>query len=122
LLPERPIGLHVLHESKTGTDIVSIVFVHGLGGSARETWTHYPSKTFWPALLHEDDRFNNVRISTFGYDADFNNIFAAKNILSIPDFAKQLLDCFDLHCDTYGDVNIAGWHSTDLDSDNIRGA
>ena len=95
-----------MHEPTTGTKIVSIVFVHGLGGSAKETWTHYPSKIFWPTLLHEDDRFANVRISTFGYDADFKNIFAAKNVLGIPDFAKQLLDVLDLHYDEYGDVNI----------------
>lgn len=105
--PGRLIGLHVLHESKTGTGIVNIVFVHGLGGSATETWTHEPSKIFWPTLLHEDDRFANIRISTFGYDADFNNVFAAKNVLGIPDFAKQLLDDLDLHYDKYGDVNVA---------------
>ena len=106
-MPERLLGLHVLHEPKTETDIVSIVFVHGLGGSATETWTHKPSEIFWPTLLHEDDRFANARISTFGYDADFNNIFAAKNVLGIPGFAKQLLDVLDLHYDKYGDVNIA---------------
>jgi hypothetical protein len=98
------IGLRVIHEPKVGTDIVDIVFVHGLGGSARGTWTHYPSKTFWPTLLHEDQRFANVRISTFGYDADFQNIFGAKNVLSISDFAKQLLHVLDLHYDASGDV------------------
>ena len=45
-LPEQFIGLWVMHEPKMGTEIVNIVFVHGLGGSARETWTHYPSKIF----------------------------------------------------------------------------
>ena len=107
LLPKQLIGLRVLHEPKMGRNIVSMVFVHGLGGSARETWTHYPSEVFWPTLLHEDDRFANVRFSTFGYDADFNNIFGAKNVLGIPDFAKQLLDVLDLHYDKYGDVSTA---------------
>ena len=86
---------------------VNVVFVHGLGGSATETWTHYPSKTFWPTLLHEDDRFENVRVSTFGYDADFGSIFAPKNTLDISDFAKQLFDVLDLHYDKYGDVSTA---------------
>ena len=95
-----------MHEPKTETKIVNIVFVHGLGGAARETWTHQPSNTFWPSLLPEDDRFANARISTFGYDADFKNIFAAKNVLDISDFSKQLLDALDLHYDKYGDVNL----------------
>ena len=105
-LPKRPTGLRVLHEPHTDTNIISIVFIHGLGGSAIETWTHSPSNIFWPTLLHEDDRFANVRISTFGYDANFKNIFAAKNVLSISDFAKQLLDVLDLHYDKYSDVSI----------------
>jgi hypothetical protein len=105
-LPEQPIGLHVVHEPKTQTQIVGIVFVHGLGGSARETWIHSPSKIFWPTLLHEDDRFANARISIFGYDADFKSIFAPKNVLGIQDFAKQLLDVLDLHYDKYDDVSV----------------
>jgi hypothetical protein len=106
---ESLIGLRVLHEPKTESNIVSIVSVHGLGGSAIETWTHYPSEIFWPNLLHEDDRFANVRISTFGYDADFKNIFAVKNILGIQDFAKQLLDGLDTHYEEFGDVSIVDY-------------
>jgi len=103
--PERLIGLWVWHEPKTRTNIVNVIFVHGLGGSARETWIHDHSKMFWPSLLHDDDRFANVRISTFGYNSDFSNIFAAKNVLGIPDFAKQLLDGLDLHYDKYSEVS-----------------
>src|SRR5579859_5406214 len=65
---KMPLGLLVLHhphiEAKT-QDIVSIIFVHGLGGSATGTWIHSVSKTFWPTLLHKDDRLMNARISTF---------------------------------------------------------
>jgi hypothetical protein len=118
-LPARPIGLRVLHQpntESTNVNAVNIIFVHGLGGSARETWTHYPSKTFWPTLLYEDDRFANARISTFGYDANFKNIFATTNALGITDFAGQLLDALDLHYDQYGDVNIADIIRLILDS------
>jgi hypothetical protein len=118
-LPACPIGLRVLHEPNTETmnvNTVNIIFVHGLGGSARETWTHYPSKTFWPTLLHEDDRFANARISTFGYDANFTNIFAVMNALGITDFATQLLDALDLHYDQHGDVNNADFVRLILDS------
>ena len=104
--PERLVGLQVLYEPKTqstNVQTVNLIFVHGLGGSLKDTWTH-SSGTFWPALLHEDDRFANVRICAFGYDANFKDILAAKNVLGIRDFAKQLLNAFDLHCDNYGDV------------------
>lgn len=102
-LPEHLMGLHVLHGPRTEENTVNLIFVHGLGGSAKETWTH-SSKTFWPTLLHHDDRFRNTRISTFGYNANFKNVFAQKNALGITDFAKQLLDNLDLYYDKYGDV------------------
>ena len=83
---------------------MELIFVHGLGGSAKETWTHANSNGFWPSWLHEDNRFDNVRISTFGYDANFKNVLAPQNALGIADFAKQLLDSLDLHFHKYGDV------------------
>ena len=104
----------------TNVTTVYVVFVHGLGGSATETWTHYPSNTFWPTLLHEDDRFANIRVSTFGYDANFGNIFAPKNALDISDFAKQLLDALDLHYEKYGDVKYPKSVQLIKDSHNIR--
>src|SRR6202035_1453377 len=69
----RRLGLRLLHEPRAeATTAVNIIFVHGLGGSPISTWTSTTaSKTFWPTLLHEDDRLANARISTFGYDADF---------------------------------------------------
>lgn len=102
-------GLQVLHEPPTETadsPAANLIFVHGLGGSATETWTHRPSNLVWPSLLHEDYRFANVRIATFGYDSAFKNIFTSKHALGISDFAKQLLDSLDLHYDKHGDVSI----------------
>jgi hypothetical protein len=90
----------------TNVPTVNVIFVHGLRGSTTETWTHYPSKTFWPTLLGEDEGFENVRVSTFGYDSNLGNIFTPKNALDISDFAKQLLDALDLHYEIYGDVSI----------------
>jgi len=90
----------------TNVTTVDVVFVHGLGGSATETWTHSASNTFWPTLLHKDDRFADIRVLTFGYVANFRNIFAPKNTLDISDFAKQFLDALDLHYEKYGNVSI----------------
>lgn len=100
---ERRFGLYVLHEPRTEENTVNFIFVHGLGGSMNETWTH-SSNTFWPTLLHNDERFTNSRISTFGYDANFTNIFMPKNALGIADFAKQLNVGLGLYYDKYGDV------------------
>ena len=103
------LGLKTLHESKAASPnskVIDIIFIHGLGGSAEETWSHPSSKVFWPDLLHEDEKFANGRISTFGYDANFENIFAANSVLDISDFARQLLDWLNLHYDQYGDVSL----------------
>jgi hypothetical protein len=103
---EGRLGLRVLHEPHPGaTTTVSIIFVHGLGGSARGTWENKASNKFWPNFLHEDDSLPNARISTFGYNADFKNILAAKNVLGIADFAGQLLDGLDTHYGKYGNVS-----------------
>jgi hypothetical protein len=103
---EGRLGLSVLHEPHPGvTTAVSIIFVHGLGGSAINTWTNTASNTFWPTLLHEDDGLANARISTFSYDANFKNILAAKNALGIADFAGQFLDSLDSHYRKYGNVS-----------------
>jgi hypothetical protein len=107
--PEQSLGLKVLTEPRTAQSAsskktVSIIFVHGLGGSSKETWSHEVSKTFWPTLLREEDNLENLRVSTFGYDANFTNVLAPKNALGIADFAKQLLDALDLHYHRYGDV------------------
>ena len=97
--------------ASTNIKTVELIFVHGLGGSSKETWTHSISNEFWPSWLQEDNRFNNVRISTFGYDANFTNVLTPQNALGIPEFANQLLDSLDLHFNNYGDVvtsNITG--------------
>jgi hypothetical protein len=110
----RPHGLQILHEPKAtreaegfhsnNTKSVDLIFIHGLCGSAMLSWTHPISKEFWPSWLHEEAEYENVRISTFGYDVSFRNLLAPANILGISDFAKQLLDALDLHFHKYGEV------------------
>ena len=84
--------------------LVNIIFVHGLGGSSKGTWTHSETQSFWPEWLPEKNGLENVRIATFGYDANWSNITAPSNALGIADFAMQLLDALDLHYTEYGDV------------------
>ncbi|KAH8820667.1 hypothetical protein F5884DRAFT_57550 [Xylogone sp. PMI_703] len=85
------LGLHILHQPKHVAP-VDIIFVHGLGGDSRATWSkgHDPA-FFWPELwLPFDPDLGNARIFTFGYNANFR-VGAPKSIATISDFAKQLL-------------------------------
>lgn len=69
-----------------------IVFVHGLGGSSRGTWSwSRETDSFWPTWLSEEDEMlAKFRMSTFGYAAKFRDSNAPEN-LDIVDFAQDLL-------------------------------
>jgi hypothetical protein len=100
---DNPYGLEILHLPKTAlAKPVQIIFVHGLGGSKKGTWTHSKTK-FWPAWLHDEKGFENVRIVLFGYNANFN-VLAPNTNLSIPIFANQLLYEMNRLGDTHGPV------------------
>jgi hypothetical protein len=69
--------------------LVDLIFVHGLGGTSRKTWSwQRDPQNFWPAWLGRDAELCKSRIFTFGYNADFSGQHTPLNIL---DFAKDLL-------------------------------
>ena len=74
--------------------MVDIVFIHGLGGTSRNTWSKDKDpELFWPLkFLPFEPDFCFTRIFTFGYNANFHK--AGNVSTSILDFAKDLL--FDL--------------------------
>lgn len=84
-----PLGLNLLHAPSK--PLVDLIFVHGLGGGSRKTW----SKTtdpyhYWPKeWLPRDPAFQNVRIYSFGYVADWSEM--KNSVLEINDFARSLL-------------------------------
>ncbi|TRX97656.1 hypothetical protein FHL15_001411 [Xylaria flabelliformis] len=86
-----PLGLNTLHEPQEATPVIDIVFVHGLGGGSRKTWSRTVDPLhFWPkAWLPEDVDFRDVRIHSFGYNADWGE--RRQSILNIHDFAQSLL-------------------------------
>lgn len=71
--------------------MVDIIFVHGLGGSSRLTWSFNKDPSlFWPKeWLPFEPGFKGVRILTFGYNAHF--LSRSKDLFNISDFAKDLL-------------------------------
>ena len=84
------LGLNVVYTPDNGHK-ADIVFIHGLGGSSRMTWSKHKSPgLFWPlTFLPLEPDICLARILSFGYDADFTNGSNATNV--ILDFAKTLL-------------------------------
>jgi hypothetical protein len=89
-----PLGLNVVHVPQGGRHKADIVFVHGLGGTSRNTWSkHRREELFWPLhFLSQEPDVGQARILTFGYNSNFSRRGSIS--VSILDFAKDLL--FDL--------------------------
>lgn len=83
-----PFGLNTIF-CPTVDAVVDLVFVHGLGGGSRSTWTKSANpELYWPQTwLPEDESFRGARIHSFGYDSNWNK----ESSLNIHDFAKALL-------------------------------
>ncbi|KAL8940309.1 MAG: hypothetical protein Q9216_002864 [Gyalolechia sp. 2 TL-2023] len=90
-----PLGLNAIFTPKSSPK-VDIVFIHGLGGASRKTWSkNGDPDLLWPQKFLPLERYICLsRIFTFGYNANFRS--ARKVSTSILDFAKDLL--FDLKC------------------------
>ncbi|RFU31053.1 hypothetical protein B7463_g5277, partial [Scytalidium lignicola] len=82
-----PLGLILAHDCEN--PIANLIFVHGLGGSSKETWSYNRDVTnFWLPWLAKEVGFSNTRIFTFGYKPSFAE---GTTNLSIFNFAKDLL-------------------------------
>jgi hypothetical protein len=69
--------------------LVDLIFVHGLGGGSRKTWTEKGGQYWLKEWLPEDPGFKDVRIHSFGYKADWWEM--RDSTLGINDFAISLL-------------------------------
>jgi pimeloyl-ACP methyl ester carboxylesterase len=78
-------GLETLAEG--AHDTVDIVFVHGLTGNRETTWSY--DKTLWPRDLLAKE-LHNVRIFTFGYDADVIGFLNMAGSNCVRDHGKSL--------------------------------
>ncbi|KEY74437.1 hypothetical protein S7711_04475 [Stachybotrys chartarum IBT 7711] len=92
-LEANTLGLNVVY-TPTASHHFDIVFVHGLGGTSRNTWTKSKDPDlFWPVkFLTLEPDLRLARILTFGYNAMLRK--AGHLSTSTLDFAKALL--FDL--------------------------
>ena len=87
------LGLNLLRD--VTEPVIDFIFVHGLGGGSRKTWSksHNPYH-YWPKeWLSQDPEFSCVRVHSFGYKADWNE--RKESVLDIHDFALSLLGEID---------------------------
>ncbi|SPQ25705.1 80cd6532-9d7f-4fa3-bb68-de2949bee57c [Thermothielavioides terrestris] len=93
-----PLGLTTLYEPPPpATPVADIVFIHGLGGGSRKTWSYSPEpRHYWPqSWLPQDEDFADVRIHTYGYKADWGG--RRQTVLDTHDFAQSLLGALRNH-------------------------
>lgn len=83
------LGLNLLYSP--AEPLVDFVFVHGLGGGSRKTWSKTDNPYhYWPKeWLPKDPDFSSCRIYSFGYASDWNE--RRDRVLEINDFAASLL-------------------------------
>ncbi|RYC65187.1 hypothetical protein CHU98_g1064 [Xylaria longipes] len=89
-IAKGPLGLNILFEPSEPR--VDIVFVHGLQGGSRKTWSLHPAdpSTYWPSeWLPLEPGFRYARIHSFGYDSDWRR--SSASTLTVHDFALALL-------------------------------
>jgi hypothetical protein len=73
------------------TDVCSIVFVHGLRGHRRHTWTK--DDVCWPQeLLSKESAMSQTRILTFGYDANVIGLTGSASLNSLFEHSINLLN------------------------------
>ncbi|KAL8375675.1 hypothetical protein RB595_006996 [Gaeumannomyces hyphopodioides] len=87
--PKGPLGLNLLHDPPDPR--ADLVFVHGLGGGSRKTWSKTASQShYWPQeWLPQDPAFGSVRIHSYGYDSDYMR--GNEDCLNVHLFGKSFL-------------------------------
>ena len=94
-VPSAPIGegqnygVRVLHDGGPEAR-VDIVFVHGLTGNSYTTWLHKDKRVHWPNDLLKQD-LPDVRILSFGYDADIANFWNPTSNSRLSNHAENMV-------------------------------
>ena len=110
----RAFGLTEIFCPATGAS-VDIVFVHGIFGHPKHTWTCDDTDVFWPAeLLPPILEDNGTRILTYGYEAGAGSFTNSKERHKV----HEIVECFgrDLASNRqvqdfcYGPISIMRYH------------
>ncbi|KAK1634044.1 hypothetical protein BDP81DRAFT_451981 [Colletotrichum phormii] len=91
------LGLNLLHEPSEPA--IDFVFIHGLGGGSKKTWSHSAEAgMFWPKdWLPNEVGFKHVRIHSYGYNSDWTTRKDSR--LTVHDFGQALLaDLYNSPC------------------------
>lgn len=90
---ENPLGLNVIYGPEV-EPTVDIIFVHGLNGTSRSTWSKDKNTDYcWPEKwLPQEPEICTARVLSFGYNAAASPTRSA-TMLNITDFGKNLLFC-----------------------------
>jgi len=64
-----------------------IVFVHGVTGDAKETWTNEQTKAYWPALIRSDETFSAANVWVFNFVSP-----RLQNAQNVEELARKLGD------------------------------
>jgi triacylglycerol esterase/lipase EstA (alpha/beta hydrolase family) len=64
-----------------------IVFVHGVIGDAKDTWTNAQTRSYWPALVRDDSTFSDANVWIFSYSSP-----RVDNAQNIEELARKLGD------------------------------
>lgn len=94
------------------TPSLDIIFVHGLGGASRRTWSKFQDPgLFWPQQwLPREADIDAARILTFGYNARWRS--GGPQNTNIADFAKDLLFAMKFgKDDSMNDLGLGGVYS-----------
>jgi WD40 repeat protein/pimeloyl-ACP methyl ester carboxylesterase len=90
-----PLGLSLLY-CPTEPEI-DLIFVHGLGGNSRKTWSKSSADRshFWPEdWLSQDPAFRNVRIHSYGYDSYY--LKGKEDCLNVHHIGKSFLGAISI--------------------------
>lgn len=84
-----PLGLSLLYAPSE--PLFDFIFVHGLGGGSRKTWSKTNSVShYWPQeWIPKDPAFKDVRVHSYGYDSEWTK--GNDNCLNIHHIGKSLL-------------------------------
>jgi hypothetical protein len=104
-MPSNKSSLTTKSSHSTDTHIQSLVFVHGLRGNPIESWK--TGNIVWPRDLLPQS-LPNVRVMTYGYDADVMNFFSNAKVSksSIFQHSINLLEDLQLERDTPDEVRV----------------